>query len=88
MNRLYLIFKEFSSFAFIDAKELTLNYSIKDDYSNFYQLPFDLADLNKEIGVCPTCSFVTSKMLVCFLCSFKTCQKCVRQIQKHVSYHA
>lgn len=42
MDRLYLIFKEFSSFSFIDTKELTLNYSIKDSFSNFYQLPSDL----------------------------------------------
>lgn len=47
MDRLYLIFKEFSSFTFINSNELTLNYSIKDNFSNFYQLPLDLTDLNK-----------------------------------------
>ena len=88
MDRLYLILKEFSSSTFIDTKEITLNYSIKDNFSNFYQLPLDLADLNKEIGICPTCNFATSKILICFLCSFKTCQKCMDQIKKHVSYHA
>lgn len=88
MDRLYVIFKEFSSFTFIDTKELTLNYSIKDSFSNFYQLPSDLVELNKEIGICPTCKFATSKMLICFLCSFKTCTKCDSRIKKHVSYHA
>ena len=37
------------------------------------KLPQDLVELNEQIGNCPSCNCLTSKLLLCYYCGFKVC---------------